>query len=70
MIMKGMAACASITIKIACSTLPRMKAARNPSATPIAAETSVATKAMLRLIRIEAISRESTSRPSSSVPSG
>ena len=60
----------SISIRITASTLPRKCAATKPMAVPKAAAIMVPKKAISRLSRIDMMSRESTSRPSSSLPSG
>ena len=59
----------SVSISTNCSTAPRKCAARKPSVVPTTAEIAVAPKAISSEMRIETSSRDSTSRPSSSVPS-
>ena len=69
MIMKGSAAWKSAGAMTRCSTQPRNCEARKPSAVPNTADRSVAPKAISSDTRIDWIRRDSTSRPSSSVPS-
>ncbi len=68
-IRNGIAAWKSASISTNCSTQPRKCAARKPSSVPKVAEMMVAPKATISEIRTETISRDRTSRPSSSVPS-
>ena len=68
-IMNGMLAWKSMAISTTCSTPLRKCAARKPSAVPSVAAMIVPNSAISRLMRIDMMRRESTSRPSSSVPS-
>lgn len=69
MMRNGRAAWKSASASTRCSVKPRNRAAAKPSAVPKTAESTVAPKAMISETRIDWISRDSTSRPSSSVPS-